>query len=102
MAAATVIAGCASIYYPPEGWARGFDTTRYPRGAALDAEIARQEVHFRPDLVDCISKFDPDNIHEMDNGGTYRFTGWFVPAGRFGPSSVRWCMVEKGWQPFPK
>lgn len=102
MATVNAIAACTSIYYPAEGWGRGIDTTLYPMGPAFDEEMAREQARFRPDLIDCISRFDPDNVHEMDNGGTYRFGGRFVPGKRFGPGSVRACMEQKGWQPVPK
>jgi hypothetical protein len=91
-----------SIYHPTEGWARGYDIRQYPTAAALGAAAAHDRERFRPDLHDCVSRFDPKSLSEMRNGGAYRLTGWFVPAARFDPGLVRACMVKKGWQPYPK
>jgi hypothetical protein len=94
---AVALTGCTSIYYPTEGWARRNET-----GPFSSAESEVDKSQFRIDLVDCVSTADPRHLDELKDSGTYRFTGWFVPADRFGPGSVRACMVAKGWQPFPR
>ncbi len=101
-AAIAAAGGCASVYYPPEGWARGYDSTLYPSQEAVAAAVAQDRNRFRSDLVDCVTARDPAHLRELDDGRTYRLTGWFVPARRFGKGSVRDCLIGKGWQPAPQ
>lgn len=91
------VAGCNAIYYPPEVWGRGHDPNAYPTVAALDQAVARDQGSFRPDLLDCVARFDPTYLEGVRHGEPYRMSGWFVPAERFRPGGVRYCMVNKGW-----
>jgi hypothetical protein len=95
--AGLALSGCHSVYFPQEIWGHGYDPAVYTTVAALDNAIARDQTKFRPDLLDCVSRFDPAYLDAVKAGEPYRLTGWFVPAKRFRPGGVRACMVDKGW-----
>ena len=97
-AASAFLTGCTSIYYPPEGWTQGYSKTSTPQAIEAARKIAQEQ--FRPDLFACVMQNDPEHLPEMDNGGAYWMSGWFVSAERVAP--VRACMVRKGWQPYPR
>jgi hypothetical protein len=90
---------CSPIYTPPWGWAVGIDLTQYPTPAEKQKALAEARERFRPDLTACVSENDPQHLHEMDNGGEYQISGWFVSTARTAP--VQRCMSRKGWQPYP-
>jgi hypothetical protein len=92
--------GCSPIYTPPLGWAIGIDQTQYPVRADMEKATTQAfRERFRPDLSNCVSENDPQHLYEMDNGGEYRISGWFVSNERTAP--VQDCMRRKGWQPYP-
>ncbi len=81
----------ACVYDPPEGWARP------GRDGLYSAREGREQ--FRPDLTNCVSRFDAQHLPIVQNGGDYPMTGWFVQRNRIDP--VRTCLIRKGWTPYP-
>ena len=53
----------------------------------------------RTALTACVASHDPANLHQLDNGGTYQTSGWFLSDARLAP--VYDCMREKGWDARP-
>lgn len=66
----------------------------------MSKAIAASKERFRPDLASCVAENDPGHLYELNDGGEYRISGWFISIDRTIP--VRDCMIRKGWQPFPK
>jgi hypothetical protein len=94
------LGGCLSIYSPPWGWAVAIDQTKCPSRADTEKAAAQAfDKRFRLELTACVAAFDPTHLYEMDTGGVYQISGWFVSAAR--TALVQGCMTRKGWQPFP-
>ena len=53
----------------------------------------------RPTLVSCVAKNDPAHLYQLENGGEYRMSGWFLSDKRIG--AVSRCMRASGWQATP-
>ncbi len=72
------ISACAPIYTPETEWYSD-----------------KPDETFRPDLTACVQQNDPSNIDEMDDGGEYEPSGFFVETSR--TQAVVSCMEAKGW-----
>ena len=91
-----MLAGCSDIYTPEKRWSQGYELTQ-PSDQAKVATASRIDTGpaLRSDLHACVAAFDPQHVSDLDNGGDYKMSGWFVLPSRTAP--VKDCMAKKGW-----
>lgn len=89
-----VLSGCA--YTVERAWGHGASSTHLPPQAS---DTAGDRARFRSDLTDCVAMNDPEHLYELDDGGEYQLSGWFLSSRRGGVMS---CLCGKGYVGVPK
>jgi hypothetical protein len=99
-----ILMGC-TIYLPNEKWARSVDTSLSPSDQAT--QIKLQEKHFRSDFISCMIKYestsryaehiyDANVLSQMSDSQIDRLANSMTQN-----STIRECMTDKHWHPFP-
>lgn len=64
-----------------------------PKMNHAKAQAARDR--FSETMRECVAAYDPNRLKDLEAGGEYEVSGWFVDKARVKP--VWMCMEDKGW-----
>ena len=67
LASLLVLSACAPIYTPETTWTY---------------DDPKTDDDFRPDLTECVQYFDRAHLDEMNDGGEYQVSGFFIDTAR--------------------